>query len=109
MKINDVRINISASDSVEKVQSVSKEAAFAQQGHVRDADKAEQREKVEKVKETQKDDIVELHTDDRDESRRHRRRRREKNGKKAMFCDVYTKNKNVEYTDTKGHSIDIKG
>ncbi len=109
MKINDVRINITGSDSVEKVQSVNKEAAFAQQGHVRDADKTEQREKIEKVHEVQQEDIVELHGEDRDESRRHRRRRREKNGKKEYFCAVYTKNKHVEYTDSKGSEIDIKG
>ncbi len=111
MKINDVRINIAGSDSVEKVQSMSKEAAYAQESTVRETDKERQKEKTEIVQEAAKRDIVELHDqEEREENRRHRRRRRERNDeKKDLFCAIYTKNKSIEYNDGKGHTIDIKG
>lgn len=112
MKINDIRHNILGSSKVEKVQSINKEAAAAQQGESQKNDQARRQEKINKVKELKQRDLDKLKDEDnsgKQRRRRRRRRRREKDkDKKDLISYVYTKLKKWKIESEKGKNVDIK-
>lgn len=109
MKINDVRNNIVGSNSVEKVQSVNKEAQYAQQGELKHKDDISQEEKTKKVNESKDRELDGLKEREERDKRRHKRRRRRKKDKDKMEkIKVYDRRLKEKAFNKKGEHIDIK-